>query len=258
MDFGPPPASEVEEFTILGVMDCPICHNRGTVIRRDEHGYLVGSQCECMAKRRSILRLRRSGLQDMIGRYTFEAFQELEPWQTKAKEIARQYAAERKGWFLAAGSVGAGKTHLCTAICAELIAAGIDTRYMLWRDEATRAKAVVGKDEEAYTAIVTPLKEVQALYIDDLFKTGREKDRFGNMQSMTPSPGDLNLAFEILNSRYNDSSKLTIISTELGIEDLMEIDTAIGSRIYERSKGHRLLLRDKPNWRIGDHDEETI
>lgn len=118
--------------------------------------------------------------------------------------------------------------------------AGINTRYMLWRDVAVQAKANVN-DDEVYADIVGPLKRVKCLYIDDLFKVGKGKP---------PTDGDVNLAFEILNSRYNDSSKLTIISTERTMEELLDIDEAVGSRIYERSAGYRLDFTGKTNWRL--------
>ncbi len=113
-------------------------------------------------------------------------------------------------------------------------------QYVLWRDMSVRAKAVVTDDEE-YNRITEPLKRVKVLYIDDLFKT---KDG-------TPvSPADVNLAFEILNYRYNDTGKITIISTEKTMDQLLEIDEAVGSRIYERSKEHWLNFCGKQNWRL--------
>ena len=220
--------------------DCQKCLNKGFVWEVKENSEIAANECECMVQRRNVQRLKRSGLEDAVTRYTFATWQTPERWQQKAKSLAERYIKERRGWFVAAGHVGSGKTHLCTAICAELLADGVNTQYMLWRDVAVQAKAVVN-DDEAYAEIVAPLKRVRALYIDDLFKVGKGKP---------PTEGDVNLAFEIINSRYNDSSKLTIISTERSMEGLLEIDEAVGSRIYERSKGFRLDFSDKPNWRL--------
>ena len=64
------------------------------------------------------------------------------------------------------------------------------------------------------------------LYIDDLFKTGYAQD---------PSAADVGIAFDIFNHRYiNDM--ITIISSERGIEDINDIDAAIGGRIYEKTE----------------------
>lgn len=111
---------------------------------------------------------------------------------------------------------------------------------MLWRDVSTQAKAVVN-DEAEYRRIVTPLKRVKVLYIDDLFKTGKGQN---------PTTGDVNLAFEILNARYNDTSKITLLSSELTMPLILNIDEAVGSRIYERSKHWYFDLTGKQNWRL--------
>ena len=221
-------------------MDCPDCLNRGYIHFVNDAGQLSTRDCRCMTIRRNERRIDRSGLRDMMKRYTFDNWQTPHPWQVSAAMLAQRYAAERSGWFLVTGTPGTGKTHLCTAICGTLLEAGVDVRYMLWRDVSVKAKAVVN-DEEEYHRIMDPLKSVHVLYIDDLFKTGRGQE---------PSTGDVNLAFELLNARYNDSSKLTIISTERSMDDLLNIDEATGSRIYERSKRYYLDLSGKGNWRL--------
>ena len=224
----------------LGGYDCHECLNRGYFRRVDEQGRAYNEECRCMAIRRNRDRIRRSGLADMLGRYTLETWETKEPWQKKAEELVRRYSATPSGWMLAAGPPGTGKTHLCTALCGLLMERGVDTRYMLWRDVSVRAKAVVN-DEDAYNRLVGPLKEVRCLYIDDLFKTGKGQE---------PTTGDVNLAFELLNSRYNDTKKFTIISTERTVEEMLSIDEAVGSRIYERSKDFYLPLSGKKNWML--------
>ena len=80
-------------------------------------------------------------------------------------------------------------------------------------------------------------------YLDSLAELFKGAER--------PTQGDLNIAFELLNHRYNNESLYTIISTEKLLDDLIRIDEAIGSRIAERSKGHRIQLKPDPsrNWR---------
>lgn len=193
-----------------------------------------------MTRRRSLRRMELSGLADLSKRYTFDSWQTPERWQSVAKDMALDYVATRSGWLLAVGRSGSGKTHICSAVCGRLIKAGIEARYVLWRDLTTRAKAIL-VDAAEYARLIEPLKTVPLLYIDDLFKTGK---------GQKPTTADVNLAFEILNARYNDSHKLTILSSELRVEDLLDLDEALGSRIYERSKRHYLNFSDKPNWRL--------
>ena len=220
--------------------DCPECLNRGYFHRVDDQGRPYHEECRCMVIRRNRDRIRRSGLSDMLDRYTLDTWQTREPWQGKAADLVRRYADAPAGWMLVSGPPGTGKTHLCTALCGLLMERGIDTRYMLWRDVSVRAKALVN-DEEAYDRLIDPLKKARCLYIDDLFKTGKGQE---------PTTGDVNLAFELLNSRYNDSKRLTVISTERDVESLLSIDEAVGSRIYERSKNFYLPLAGKKNWRL--------
>lgn len=218
---------------------CPACLNKG-YIRERQDGRTISVECRCMAKRKSLRRIQKSGLGDMLERYTFQAYQTLDKWQQEAKKRALSYLSDHEGkWFVAAGAVGSGKSHLCTAICGELMNAGMEVRYMLWRDEVRRIKALANDSE--YNKLVGPLKSVPVLYIDDFFKA---KD--GEV-----SAGDVHVAFELLNTRYNRKDLVTIISTELTIDQILNIDQAVGSRIYERSKDYclRIVGADK-NWRL--------
>ena len=106
---------------------------------------------------------------------------------------------------------------------------------MLWRNEASRLKANV--NESVYGDMIKNLTEIPVLYIDDFFKGG-------------VTQGDINLAFELINDRYN-SRKATIISSEKTINDLLNIDEAIGSRIVERSGEFITNITRKENYRLG-------
>lgn len=219
-------------------IDCPDCLNRGYITVVD--GTHTSIQiCHCMEARKSLQLIEQSGLKGMLERYTFQSWQTPEQWQRKAKELGMKYVQNKTGWFLASGKSGSGKSHICTAICGELLRGGTEVRYMLWRDAVVQAKAMVNTSE--YEAIMEPLKNATVLYIDDLFKTGRGQQ---------PTIADVNLAFELINYRYLQKDTLTLISTELTLEELLDIDEATGGRIYERSKGFRLDFRNKPNWRL--------
>lgn len=228
-----------EQGNLKGV-DCQICKNRGTMTEI-RNGYLVSVECSCMAKRRSLRRIERSGLRDLLDRCTLESFRTDEPWQSEMKRIAIDYLdGVGSNWFAAMGAVGAGKTHLCTAICREMLNAGKEVRYMLWCDEAVKLNALVG-DVEAYEREIQQWKNAPVLYIDDLFKT---------KSSSAVGPGDVKRAFEIINFRDIGKGLVTIISSEKTIEEIMEIDEALGSRIFKRCRGHYLKLSGDKNRRI--------
>lgn len=223
---------------------CPICKNKG-YIRYRENGVSKSKECECMPKRRSLRRIQRSGLADTIEKYTFDSYTTKNDWQRKAKEMALDYLENGDNkWFVASGMAGAGKTHICTAICGEIMNRGTEVRYMLWRDEGNELKASV-TDSDKYQKMIEPLKTIPVLYIDDFFKSGARDNK------VKVTEGDINLAFEILNARYNKNGLKTIISTELSIEQIMDIDTGVGSRIYQMSKNYYLRFNGKDkNWRV--------
>jgi DNA replication protein DnaC len=190
-----------------------------------------------------MLRIEKSGLKQLMETCTFDSFSTEEKWQARAKQMAQDFLQDCAGnWFYAGGQVGSGKTHICTAIVGELLRLGKSARYMLWRDDIVKLKALV-TDDEAYSSKIGQFKETEVLYIDDFFKTERGK---------TPTTADVNIAFELLNYRYNDRGLTTIISSERQIDELLDIDEAVGSRIYQRSQRYCLIIgNDKSkNYRL--------
>ena len=222
--------------------DCPECLNRGNFMEIDDDGSRHFRDCKCMVIRQNKERIARSGLADLMERYTFDAWQTPEPWQQRILEAAKSFVENPEGWFVVTGKVGCGKTHICTAICGELMQRGMNTRYMLWREAIGRLKAAVN-DAVEYDRLISPLMTVPVLYIDDLFKTGK---------GQAPTSADFNVAFELINHRYIKRDLVTLISSELDIGQIMEYDEAVGSRIYECAKRSRCYfdLGDKANWRL--------
>lgn len=228
---------------------CTICNNKGNIRKFVE--YPDGSygtehaSCKCVEVRNSIMRMKRSGLKDIIKDYTFDKFIDSESWQKAIKAAAMEYAKNPDGWFFLGGQSGAGKTHLCTAICRELLLGGKRVKYMLWRDDVVKLKGAV-TDAEEYGRLIDDYKRVDVLYIDDLFKTGKAIDN----SVQKPTAADINVAFEIINYRYNNPNLLTIISSELTEDELIDIDEAIGGRIYERAKAFTIGKNRDRNYRI--------
>jgi len=229
--------------------DCKLCKNRGFIAKLVDKGNGQYSHCfadcKCVEIRNSIMRMKRSGLKDIIKDYTFEKFEDTEPWQAAVKSAAMEYAKEPKGWFFLGGQSGSGKTHLCTAICREFLLSGKRVVYMLWRDDVLKLKGAVTEADE-YSKLVDKYKNAEVLYIDDLFKTGKAADN----TVQKPTGADINVAFEIINYRYNNPNLLTIISSELSEDELLDIDEAIGGRIFERAKTLSIAKDRSRNYRI--------
>lgn len=218
-------------------LDCPICKNRGFVFALDEeHVTMVRKRCECMNRRGAEARMKKSGLSDALQGLKFETYTAREKWQLDIKKAAIEYARAPEGWFFIGGQVGCGKTHICTAILNELLKTK-PCVYMKWRDDVRDIKAKANDD--AGSKLLERFKSAPVLYIDDLFKGGITE-------------ADLNIAFEIINARYNSRGLLTIISTEKYISELIDLDEGVGSRIAQRSFGHQLEIGrdDRKNVRL--------
>lgn len=233
--------------------DCPVCLNRGHVAyveMRYGYPYVRYPECECMEVRRSIWRIKRSGLAESVERCTFKAFKTPTDWQRRMKDIAERYCAEgaeNGAWLFYGGAVGCGKTHICTAVAGALMREKhMGLAYMTWPSESTRIKAIINDDEE-YAEAVGRLKNVRVLYIDDFFKP--VKDELGRPKP--PTAADVRLAYEVLNHRYINRMP-TIISSERYLSEIEDIDLAISSRITERSRGYSMTIgRDREkNYRL--------
>lgn len=221
--------------------ECLLCKNKGYISVIRESGLLNGipdytqamAACKCKPVRDSIMRMKRSGLEPVIKRYTFAAYEAKEPFQVVIKEAAQRFTKEKKGVFFIGGQSGIGKSHICTAITAQFLREGRAAYYMLWQDETTRLKAIVMDHE--YKERMDYLKAVEVLYIDDLFKPTGENSR--------PSPADVRIAYELINSRYANGNLITIVSSEKRLEEILDIDEATAGRLIEYAGNYAINIK---------------
>lgn len=211
--------------------DCPECLNKGTIYVARDNGEdssvryeTVARRCKCMNIRAEINRMKKSGLENLSKKYTFRNFKTETDYQIAIKKIAKSYVKDCDfKWFYIGGQPGCGKSHICTAIVSELIKAGKEARYMVWVEDASTLKSLT--NDQSYDTIIAPYLNVEVLYIDDFLKTRRGEN---------VTNGDINLAFRIINHRYN-AGKITIISSEHSLETVIGFDEALGSRIAEKT-----------------------
>lgn len=220
--------------------NCSKCLNKGYVMYINDDFDEVCRTCECMAIRECARAMRSSGLDESsLERMTFEAFKDEEEWQKRMKSVAIRYleavnSGDTEHWLFMSGQTGSGKTHLSTAVCLELLKKGHSVKYMTWHEIVHKLQQAKFS-EERYEAVISAISSAEVLYIDDLFKTEKsERD----------------IAFEVLNVRYV-SRKPTIISCELNINSINEIDSATAGRIIQMSKGYtaQILNDDSRNYR---------
>lgn len=189
-----------------------------------------------MPRRRAIRRLERAGLGSLGRKYTLATYQTPTAKHELLLQKAKEFAVSGAPAFVICGQPGSGKSHLTCGIAAELIMRGCDVRYWLWRRDGTLLKAMIASDPAEYERRLNTLINTPVLLVDDFWKG-------------TVTPADVNLAFTILDGRYNRPESMTVISTELQIEKILEIDEAVGSRIREMARGY-LLSAPNVNWRL--------
>ena len=208
--------------------NCDLCRNKGYIMKAVERNgdyEVVQSTCRCDKSRKSIRNLKSSGLEKVIEKYKFGNFNTDTEWRKFMLERAKCFAETSKGsWFFIGGQSGSGKTHLCSAIAIEFLRHGHEVKYMLWKDDSRKIK---NNNFDGDGTLIEYYKSVEVLYIDDLFKTGKTEGEY-----QKPTGADINLAFEIINSRVA-SDKVTIISSENTIYELFEIDEATAGRIKQ-------------------------
>lgn len=220
--------SKVDTYNTAPVEDdgtevsCSRCNNRGNIAFLNEDGYFTVRPCKCAGHRRTILRLKRQGLFDAAKEKTLERFNADTSLQKALKGMVQKYIEDKGSpWLILCGQSGAGKTHLCTAAFVQIsLRQGADGRYLLWNSDGRRIKAASKEGDES---LLNDFKQTSLLYIDDLFKCKKGSE---------PSDADVRLAFELLDYRYSHKLR-TIISTEMAMADIGELDEAIFRRISE-------------------------
>lgn len=209
--------------------NCDLCKNKGYTIKTVEaNGGWENRQCTCRCEksRKSIRNLKASGLEKVLKDYTFDNFVASEDWQSRFLEKAQAFAKDESNlWFFVGGQSGCGKTHLCSAIAIDLLRHAKEVKYMLWKTDSRKIK---NDNFDGGGKLIEYYKNVEVLYIDDLFKCGKS---YGE-DVQKPTGGDINIAFEILNSRSVQKKK-TIISSESTIFELFDIDEATAGRIKQ-------------------------
>ena len=204
----------------------------------------VATPCECRIVKEAKDILRKSGISEEFRNKNFENFKTINDSQAinaynKAIKYSNNFHIIKNNTqnsIMFMGQSGSGKTHLSLSIANVLMDNGVGVVYMGYRDVITQIKQNI-MDEVYYNKIMNRYKNAKVLLIDDLFKGSISKS-------------DINIMFELINHRYFNKLPV-IVSTELSIENLVNIDEALGSRLIEMSKDFLVGIRNKKlNYRI--------
>lgn len=212
-------------------LPCEKCGGSGYLMDVHEDGTLYSRPCDCSPLRQARLRLKNAGLLERAERDTFQSFRATEAYQKDMKEKAADFCkAEKKGWLMLCGQPGCGKTHLCVAVVGQLAKQGYSVHVMPWVNIVRQLKDF---NDDSRSKAFQKCVDAQVLYIDDFMKG-------------TPGKTEYESAFVLLNERYNDTSKITIISSERTPEELGQFDQATRGRIIERCGKHLSVVAKAP------------
>lgn len=228
-------------------INCDVCNNKGK-IAVIENGFVKIKSCKCMNKRNLYQRFMETGIsQEQFKKYQLSTFTTKEDWQKRLLNKVITYLDEidtTKSWLYMSGISGSGKTHLCTGIVSKLINKGFEVKYFVWNTEISGLialkKSFYEDRQQEYSQALKSLKNCQILYIDDFLQLDTDKEA-------------LSIAYEIINSRYTDSNKITIISSEVKRDDLYKVSKAIAGRIFEKAKNGEYAITidgDDKNYRL--------
>lgn len=188
------------------------------------------SICSCKIQQGIRTNMEYSGIDlEEYDKKTLKTFkrdtEEAQAMYALALKFLAEYKPQGIGYF---GKSGTGKTHICIAICHELALRNIQHRYFNYRTDIQVLKQLK-YDFEEYSKKMNEYKTCSVLYIDDLFKL--IKNNKGEIDQQ-----ELQIMFEIINTRYMNNKPI-IVSSEMTVNEIKDIDEATGGRIYEMLNG---------------------
>ena len=206
-------------------------------------GYEQTMMCPCQYERVVQSILKNSGFPyEEFKRMTFNTFEDETEEQKAMKKLAIKFIRDDGQWLGIFGASGAGKTHLCIAVCQELVELyRCSFKYVSYRSMMRQLRSKIF-DDEGYSDIMHDLIETDVLYIDDLLK-------FSLDQKGEIIQEELRILYDIINERYLRRKK-TIFSSEYTMKEIVAFDEALGSRMRELI-GEYGIKCSGSNYRLG-------
>lgn len=241
-----------ETMTIQMSYKCAKCKDEGFIYyeKEDEYGNIrqYAKPCECRIKENNEKRIAKANVSELFKKCTFYNFKEHTLEQEKVKKKCVDFYRQlvncdvevKVKWLLLSGQVGSGKTHLAISILNNLIKNGINVLYTNYKD-LIRELSQSAMDKLEYDQHINKCVNADVLLIDDLFKSR-------NNAEITKAT--LEYMYQIINKRYLNNA-ITIFTSEKSVNELLEIDEAIGSRIVQMTNKEFIVNMEKiKNYRL--------
>jgi DNA replication protein DnaC len=209
--------------------NCDLCKNRGHTYKyyKDTKKEYM-QECICMQRRKTIDTLKQKGLSNLLT-YKVADFKSDYDWQKKMKQTAIDYVKnDSREWICFIGQSGVGKTHLASAVAVTLIEKNVQFEHMMWSSFVKDYTADTLNKNDGEEDLLKKYKTAEVLFIDDLFKS-----KNSDFVVMT--------AFDLIN--YRDVNNLTtIITSELSLKEMRDLDGATAGRIGKKSSKYYVFI----------------
>ena len=220
----------------LNYFDCKECLNKGYISFIDyEKRIVIRKECQCIKIRKAREnQLKFFEIYPILKNYSFDNFLTLYNYQKEIKLKSMNFLNNYKNhWFFIGGQYGSGKSHICMAIANELIKKfKSNENFTLFKYLEDLREIKTFTNDLRQIEILNKYKYATVLYIDDFLKVDL-------------TIADLKIIYEILNYRYS-KKLITLFSSEKLFSELIDLDEAIHSRIFELAEDFILdISRDK-------------
>lgn len=213
-------------------------------------------QCECVQRFKTEKLMKSSEITEGFKQKGFQNFvtEGRPPIIKDAYECALEYFQEyekikgkRTNSIALIGRPGSGKTHLLSAVSNNLInRKKVPVLYFPYVEGFNDLK----DDFDQLETKLARMKKVEVLFIDDLFKPVSVDTKQGRIKKPRATEWQVEQMYAVINHRYLNN-KAIIISSELDYQQILDIDEAIGSRIYEMCADFMVNLQgENLNYRL--------
>ncbi|MCM3316159.1 DnaA/Hda family protein [Rummeliibacillus stabekisii] len=202
----------------------------GRVVRKEK----VWVECSCAKQRKHERLINGSHITQEFQKMRFENFvgegldKKILNMAKKAKQYYDEFEEIRKtsqNGIALLGQPGIGKTHLLMAISNNLmLKKHIPVMYFPFVTMTSEMRANQFEKEETITR---QAKEIDVLFIDDLYKPVAGKPKASEWEQLK--------MYDIVNYRYLNRKPI-LLSCELDPAQLLAIDEATGSRLFEMTQ----------------------